>query len=508
MAEAPDAAGKMGGTVDVLAGARAFNKEMAPAFLDHAAMLAGFAPPPGSPVGEGQGAGFAWCELHCGSAVTATLLAAANPLGDFHGIDVRAQMLDEGRALADEGGVRNLTLHEAGLEQALDLSLPEFDYVVVSGVYSWVPARERALVLAFLRKFLKPGGVSYVSYNARPGWNRFDPFRRLYREATRGLAADPHQRLKAARELYAELEAAKAPAIVASGVSAASLAELEAIPVEVLAADYANDFAEPLYVTEVVSDFAAIDCTLAGAAEMAESLPVLMGHEPFKSALQHLPTGPGRELAKDMLRDTRFRRDVFVRGGPRLSADNREMMLTGLAFALERPAVEMVYEAAMPFGRIAFDTPESHGVVDALSGGPRSMADLFAGAGNDSEAVPRIVGSLHALLLSQQIRPVYRRAPEAAKAVAQLSSAILSRASVPGAIGFLPSDCGTGFSVPVADQVFSAQPNDMPAQARAEGAIAVLGGGNLKPAAREMILRRARSFDRARDHYAALGLSL
>ena len=42
-----------------------------------------------------------------------------------------------------------------------------------------------------------------------------------------------------------------------------------------IAADHANDDATPLYVTEVVCDFAAIGCVLAGASEMAESVAVL-----------------------------------------------------------------------------------------------------------------------------------------------------------------------------------------------------------------------------------------
>ncbi len=502
MANSDDATGG----VALLQGARAFNKEAAPAFLDHVCMLAGQAPPPGSPVGEGQDAGFTWCELHCGSATTAALLAASNPLGDFHGIDAREALIEEGRTLAREGGVKNLTLHTASLEQARDLSLPAFDYVVVSGVYSWVPARERALVLAFLRQFLKPGGVAYITYNAQPGWIRLEPFRRLYREATRGIEASPHQRLAVARELYGELEQLRAPAIVATGVSAASLAELDSVPAEVLAADYANDFAEPLYVTEVASDLAAIDCALVGSAEMAETLQVLMAHEPFKTVLGRLPTVWARELAKDMLRETRFRRDVFVRGGQRLSADNREMMTAGLAFVLERPASEILYGAKLPFGEMRFDTPQMRDLVASLEAGPRTLGNLLDGL--DSDAAQVMAGNLHALLLSAQARPVYRRTREAAASASRLQSAITGRAATPSAVGFLPSGLGTAFLVPVADQLFAAEPAGSPSDVLADAAIAKLGGRALTAAGRDAIKRRARGFERAMAHYRALGIEL
>lgn len=489
-------------------GARAFNREAAPAYLDHVCMSAGFVPPPGSPVGEGEGAGFAWCELQCGSAVTATLLAGSNPLGDFHGIDARDDLLAQGRELAKEAGVRNLTLHHANLEKALDLSLPVFDYIVVTGVYSWVPVRDRAFVLAFLRKFLKPGGAVYITYNARPGWNRYEPFLRLYREATRGVEATPHQRLTVARELYAKLEDAKAPVVTASRVTAASLAELDAVPPETLAADYANDFSQPLYVTEVASDLATAGCALAGPADMAETLPVLMGQEPFKSVLEAMPTQLGRELAKDMLRETRFRRDVFVRGGNRMSAASRDMMMTGLAFVLERPSSEIRYDVRLAVGGVRFDNAEARDVVAALASGPRTLGDLLGRAQNDTEKAQAIAGCIHALLLTSQIRPVYRGSRAAKESAGRLRAAIMARAGSPAAIAFLPSGFGTALFVPIPDQLLAAMPPQGGSDALAAAVIERLGGAALGQKETEMIIRRARALPVTRPYYASIGVDL
>ncbi len=491
-------------SINVL-GARAFAKELAPSYIDHVCLAGGFAPPPGSLLGEGLGAGFAWCELHCGSAVTATLLASCNPLGDFHAIDARPELLDKGRALAKDGAVRNITFHEAGIEAALGKTLPAFDYIVLNGIYSWVPLQERGLVLAFLRKFLKPGGAVYASYNARPGWNRLDPFRRIFREATRGLKADPKQRLDVAREIYAKLLEARAPAIAATGVTPASLAEIDRIPIEVIAADYANDFAEPLYVTELFSDFAAIDCVFAGPSDMAESATTLSGHEPFKSILARLPQPAGRELAKDMLRDTRFRRDVFVRGGSRMTADNRDMVMNGLAFALELPSASVRYSMKLPFGEINFDNPHARALVAVLESGPRALGELVADAHARKVEAQAVVTNVHALLVTGQIRPVYRASREAAEGAHALQAAIRVRAGTADGIGFLPSPFGTAFVVPVPDQLFIGMNKDLSADEMAEAAVEALG--TKAPAMREIILTRARAFGRNAKYYATFGLT-
>jgi SAM-dependent methyltransferase len=488
-------------TDSMIPGARAFARELAPSFIDHTCIVNGFAPPDGSPLGEGVGAGFAWCELHCGSAVTATLLAGSNPQGDFHAIDARAPLIGQARKFAKDANVRNIAFHEAGIEQALSTSFPPFDYIVLNGIYSWVPMMERGLILSFVRKFLKPGGAVLVTYNARPGWNRLDPFRRVFREATRGRNLDVKARFDVARDIYAKLLEAKAPAIAASGVTPATIAEIERIPLDVIAADYANDFAEPLYVTEAFSDFAAIDCAFAGPIEMAESATVLMGHEPFKSAMERMPQAAGKELAKDMLRDTRFRRDVFVRGGRRMAADNRAMVMTGLAFALEQPAANTRYDAKVPYGEMRFDNPHARALVDALEKAPRTLGELVAEAHARSADPQSAVANVHALLVTGQIRPVYRATPEAEKGARAMQSVIRARAGTADAIGFMPTAYGTAFAMPVPDQIFLGLPRTMPADEMARTAAESL------PPMGDIVLTRARAFARNLPRYEALGIS-
>ncbi len=488
--------------------ARAFNKELAPAYIDHVCIAHGFAPPPGSPVGEGMGAGFSYCELHCGSAVTATLLAASNPLGEFHALDPRGTALAQARSLAKAGGVKNISFHQIGVEESLGANFGPFDYIIVNGIYTWVPLRERALILSFVRKFLKPGGAVYVSYNARPGWNRLDPFRRIFREASRGLRVDTADQLRRAQDIYVQLANTKAASILATGVDANVLAQLDSAPLEAIAADYANEFADPLYVTDVASDFAAIDCVLAGASDIAESVPVLAPHEPFKSLFEKMPTQAGRELVKDFLRDTRLRRDVFVRGGRRLAADNRDMVLNGLAFALEQTAPAVRYKMAVPFGIMEFDNPHSRALVAALAEGPRTLGQLIEAAHARGADAGNVVANVHALLVTSQIRPVHRPTREAAKGAHALQDAIRARAATADAIGYLPSAVGTAFAVPVADQMFMALPAQTPAESLAAavterlGENAAINAGLVKA----QLARRARAYKRATRYYAPLGL--
>src|SRR3954465_15324710 len=91
-------AGQVKGYVADVPYVRAFIHELAPAWLDHVAIVSGLAPP----MREEE---FAWGDLGCGPGVTAAMMAATHPAGQFHGIDAMPGHIDDGRQLAAQAGV-------------------------------------------------------------------------------------------------------------------------------------------------------------------------------------------------------------------------------------------------------------------------------------------------------------------------------------------------------------------------------------------------------------------
>jgi SAM-dependent methyltransferase len=53
--------------------------------------------------------------------------------------------------------------------------LPEFDYIGLHGIWSWISDENRAVIVDFIRRKLKVGGVLYISYNTLPGWAPLPP---------------------------------------------------------------------------------------------------------------------------------------------------------------------------------------------------------------------------------------------------------------------------------------------------------------------------------------------
>ena len=57
--------------------------------------------------------------------------------------------------------------------------LPQFDFIGLHGVWSWVSAANRERILELVARRLRTGGVLYVSYNALPGWAPMLPLREM-----------------------------------------------------------------------------------------------------------------------------------------------------------------------------------------------------------------------------------------------------------------------------------------------------------------------------------------
>jgi SAM-dependent methyltransferase len=403
---------------------RDFKPMLAPAWLDHAALVCGVEPP-------ARDAGFAWCDLGCGQGVTAVILAATHPHGAFHGIDAMPVHIDHARALAAEAGIANLRLDAVDFAAAVDLDLPPFDYIVAHGVYTWVGAPAQAALRRFVDRHLKPRGLVYLGYNAMPGWARDLPFQRLVRELSQILPGDSAARFAAAAAIARSLAQAGVPAVVPSFTLAELAARPQDYPPAYLVHEFMHAAWQPLYVTEMRAATATIGLAPVGSATLSENLDRLVLSDLAAATLAPIADPDRRELVRDFFLDQRLRCDVFDRGNRRLGADERTRRLLAGTFALGGPADAISYRIATPAGERAYDTATARAIVSALAAGPRPLAGLMP--------TPDLLDDLLTLCAAGDVIPV----EPGHEPVARLNRAIGRRLGGPGEIGWLALPCGT-----------------------------------------------------------------
>ena len=411
---------------------RDFKPPLAPAWLDHVAMVAGFEPPV-------RKAGFAWCDLGCGQGVTANILASTHARGTFHAIDAMPVHIDHARQLAEEAAISNVSFHCVDFAAAVDLELPLFDYIVAHGVYSWVDTASQRALRRFFDRRLKPGGLVYVSYNAMPGWSRDLPFQRLVRELARGSSGDSAARLAAALDIIRDLAAAEVPALTPSFI----VGELEQRPEDYTPAYLVHELMpsawQPLYVTDVRAAMKTIGLTPVGSATLIENLDPLVLNANAREMLGAIADDDLRELVRDFYLDQRFRCDVFARGNRPLGGGQRGDALLASTFALAGPAAAIRYSAATPAGFHPYNDPTARAIVGALAEGPRSLGEVAPSLAPPQDLATNVL----VLCAVGDVMPVEpERAP-----VGALNRAICRRIDGPEEIRWLALPCGTALSV-------------------------------------------------------------
>jgi len=412
---------------------RAFNQHLAPAWLDHVAVISGLMPP-------ARKDEFAWCDLGCGQGATAVMLAAMYPRGQFHGIDAMPEHTDHGRRFAAEGEVANVNFHTADFATAGDLALPKFDYIVAHGVYSWVGPQVRTEMRSFIDSRLKRGGLIYLSYYAMPGRAADLPFQRLLRAIGETCEGDSTQRVAAALKIIASFLELKAPALVASPMLSFLKQEQYRVSATYLAHEYMGQHWDPLFVTEVRRDMAAIGLKPVGSAMLVENHDSFVLGKAAREALDRIADEDVRELARDFLIDQFFRLDIFVREGDRLDEHEQRQRLLASAFTLTGPASKVEYTLRTSAGKLAFDNIVARAIIGTLAAGPCTLGEIAQRHG----ATPKdIIANAMVLCASSQIRPV-----EAVQtSVATINASLSRRLGGPEEIPYLAVPCGTAIGI-------------------------------------------------------------
>lgn len=138
-------------------------------------------------------------EIGCAAGGNLIPIAERFPESQFIGIDLSQRQIADGRLMIDALGLKNIKLLQQNLMD-IGPDFGQFDYIIVHGVFTWVPRQVQAKLLEVCSKNLCPSGVAYVSYNTYPGWRMRGLLRSMLLYHTRSIEK-PADRIRQARAL-------------------------------------------------------------------------------------------------------------------------------------------------------------------------------------------------------------------------------------------------------------------------------------------------------------------
>jgi SAM-dependent methyltransferase len=346
-----------------------FFRELAPSWLNYVAVINGCRP-------RNLEKGFTHIDLGCGYGQSSLIVAGANPQGQFYGVDFNPAHIAAAQHQAAWLGVDNLRYIERRFEDLLDIDLPDFDFITLHGIYSWIGLEAREAIQRFIYAKLKPGGIVYNSYTCLPGWAPDSPIRRLLYEFGATHHGDSAKRVEMASLDAKALADLKQGFFRANPTAAGQIANLSKRQSSYLAHEYLNAEWNPFYSIDVADEMAAAKLTFVGSATLAENHLEVMLADAAQAFCRKQPTERLGQLVQDFLTGQRFRRDVFVRGHARLDRAEIARNLQTLCFAIPGAVEDVAGKAKVPRGEITFDGQSVAVVTELLGKGSASYAEI------------------------------------------------------------------------------------------------------------------------------------
>ncbi|MFC7418340.1 class I SAM-dependent methyltransferase [Iodobacter arcticus] len=261
------------------------------------------------------------CELGFGQGMSANLHAAAS-VTQWHGTDFNPSQAGFAQELAGISGGGAKLFDEAFADFAARSDLPEFDYIGLHGIWSWISDENRGVIVEFIRRKLKVGGVLYISYNTQPGWASFAPIRHLMTEHAEIIGAEGNgivSRINGALDFTEKLLATQPMYARANPQIAERIQKIKEQNRHYLAHEYFNRDWLPMHFATMAEWLEPAKLSFACSAHYMDHIDAINLTAEQQQFLAEIPDAMFKETTRDFMVNQQFRRDYWVRGPRKLS---------------------------------------------------------------------------------------------------------------------------------------------------------------------------------------------
>ncbi len=421
-----------------------YYRELNPLFVKFVLTSQGYACPDFGP-------GACACELGFGQGVSINMHAMGSKV-NWYGTDFNPSQVNFAREIAQLGAVPAVLTDDDFASFAQRSDLPDFDLIALHGIWSWISPENQDVIIDFVRRKLKVGGVLYISYNVSPGFMVMEPVRQLMREYDQELvapSAGADERVHTIANFINSLLAVNPDAVKAvpilkeriAGVLGAPGAESKAgagaKDTHYLIGEYLNTYWDISHFSTLATRFDAAKVSFACSASPKDLLDSVNLSAADQQLLAPLKGKKIYETTRDFIVNRQFRRDYFIKGPVKLNAAQQDKAIDELSFILLTPPSEIKYTMDSRLGEARLLESIYRPIVELMSDYQvRTFAEMLAALTQKSDSFNR-GNLLEAILtlssngtLSPAIKPE-TIAPEVKARCLKFNHALLESAHIP-----------------------------------------------------------------------------
>lgn len=214
-------------------------------------------------------------ELGCAAGGNLLPFACLYPDATAVGVDLSSVQIEQGQELIRRIGLKNLSLHAMSISD-ITPDFGTFDYIIVHGVFSWVPPEVRDAILRICRENLSPNGLAYISYNCYPGWKSGEIVRDAMLFHSHFAAED--DKVDSAKAMLTLLSEGLAQSTPLRPSLLAAVHQLKQQSDYYIAHEYLETFNNPCYFIEFADTVAQAGLTHVGDAEPRLEMSAYFGN--------------------------------------------------------------------------------------------------------------------------------------------------------------------------------------------------------------------------------------
>lgn len=401
------------------------------------------------------------CELGFGQGLSVSIHAAAQPSVNWYGTDFNPSQAAFASEMVRLSGAEAKLYDEAFAEFCNRADLPEFDFIGLHGIWTWISDDNRHVLVDFIRRKLRPGGVLYISYNTHPGWAASAPIRHLMKRHADVMGA-PGQGIIGQTDAalgFIDQFLALDPLYAKANPGAVDrLRQIKGQDRKYLAHEYMNRDWHPMYFADIENWLTDAKVGFATSAHTLDNLYDLNMTPAQVQFMQGIPDVSLRETIRDFCTNQQFRRDYWVRGVRALVGHEQVAAMREERVVLIVPKEDLPKKVRGAIGEANLIDQIYEPLFELmLDHKPHSILELEAHLGAKNISFPQLASALTILLGLGVIQPAAagQDASKAKTRTAAVNKAISRRSLSVGDIGFLASPItGGGIAASRFQQLF------------------------------------------------------
>ncbi|MDP3516080.1 MAG: class I SAM-dependent methyltransferase [Pseudohongiella sp.] len=384
------------------------------------------------------------CELGFGQGMSTNLQAAAS-VSKWYGTDFDPAQAGCAQEIANLSGNNAQLFDESFEEFAQRSDLPDFDFIGLHGIWSWISDENRQIIVDFIRKKLKVGGVLYISYNTLPGWSAFAPIRHLMSEHAQIIGSEGRgivSRVNDAVEFADKLLQTNPAFSRANPLVGDRIKKLKDQNRHYLAHEYFNRDWHPMHFSKMADWLAPAKVSYACSANYLDHIDAINMTPEQQTFLQEIPDAMFRESVRDFVVNQQFRKDYWVKGPRKMSALDRSEALRAQRVILTTLRTDVSLKVNGAVGEAKMSEAIYDPILDYLADHKiRTLAQIEAHAAKHQISFGQVIQAVMILIGANHLSPVQEDTVihKAKKHSDLINQTLMNKARSSGDISYLAS---------------------------------------------------------------------